>query len=102
MKNISIRRIRKAKLSLEIDKGPRTTFQIYDQETGVLLQDFLQSKQRLTYSDIVLMTDSDLVSILTNFLSKEGYTFPIVSEPERIVDNSGNTTLKFLVKEDHL
>ncbi len=99
MKNISYSANKEsAKLSLEIDKGPRTTFQIYDQETGVLLQDFLQSKQRLTYSDIVLMTDSDLVSILTNFYQKEGYTFPIVSEPERIVDNSGNTTLKFLVK----
>lgn len=103
LKNISYSATKEsAKLSLEIDKGPRTTFQIYDQETGVLLQDFLQSKQSLTYSDIILMTDSDLVSNLTTFYKKEGYAFPVVSEPERVIDSKGNTVLKFLVKKGPL
>lgn len=103
LKNISYSENKEsAKLSLEIEKGPRTTFQIYDQDTGILMQDFLQSGQRLTYSDLILMSDADLVSILSNFYQKEGYAFPVVSEPEKIVDNKGNTVLKFLVKKGPL
>ena len=91
-----------AKIVLQIDRGPKTTFQIYDQDSGLLNQDFLITKQGLTYSDIILMSDSDLLSILTSFYQKQGYAFPNISGPERIVDKNGNTILKFLLKKGPL
>ncbi|APJ02651.1 outer membrane protein assembly factor [Silvanigrella aquatica] len=88
-----------AKIILQIDRGARTTFQIFDQDSGALNQEFLITKQGLTYSDIILMSDSDLIVILTNFYQKQGYAFANVLGPERIVDQNGNTTLKFLLKK---
>jgi outer membrane protein insertion porin family len=88
-----------AKITLQIDRGPRTTFQVFDQDSGLLNQDFLITKQGLTYSDIILMSDAELVNILTNFYQKQGYAFANVSTPERIIDKNGNTILKFLLKK---
>lgn len=88
-----------AKIILQIDRGSRTTFQVFDQDSGLLNQDFLITKQRLTYSDIILMSDADLLLILTNFYEKQGYAFANVLGPEKIVDKNGNTTLKFLLKK---
>lgn len=91
-----------AKITLQVDRGPKTTFQIFDQDSGSLSQDFLISKQGLTYSDIILMSDSDLLSILTTFYQKQGYAFPNISGPERIVDKNGSTILKFLLRKGPL
>ncbi len=88
-----------AKIILQIDRGPRTTFQVFDQDSGLLNQDFLITKQGLTYSDIILMSDVDLVNILTNFYQKQGYAFVNVSTPERVIDKSENTIIKFLLKK---
>ncbi|KAB8030675.1 outer membrane protein assembly factor [Fluviispira multicolorata] len=87
-----------AKITLEIDYGRKTTFQIFDEDSQLLNNDFLVSKQGLTYSDIILLSDADLHLILTDFYKKQGYVFVNISDPERIVDKNGNTTLKFLLK----
>ena len=88
-----------AKIVLQIDRGPKTTFQVFDQDSGSLNKDFLITSQGLTYSDIILMSDSDLLLILTSFYQKQGYAFANVLGPERIVDKNGNTVLKFLLKK---
>lgn len=91
-----------AKITLQIDRGPKTSFQIFDQDSGLLDADFLISSQGLTYSDIMLMSDADLLMILNSFYQKQGYAFANVLGPERIVDKNGNTTLKFLLKKGSL
>jgi outer membrane protein assembly factor BamA len=88
-----------AKITLEIDKGPKTIFQIYDEETGILNQDFVITDQGYTYSDILIMSDADLLSIINNFYQKQGFAFSNVLGPEKIIDNNGNTILKFILKK---
>ncbi|WP_186646687.1 BamA/OMP85 family outer membrane protein [Fluviispira vulneris] len=88
-----------AKITLQIEKGRKTTFQIFDEDSQLMNNDFLVSKQGLTYSDIILLSDADLNVILTDFYKKQGYAFVNISDPERIIDKNGNTTLKFLLKK---
>lgn len=91
-----------AKIIIEIDKGSKTIFQIFDEEKGALNNEFSIIKQGLSYSDILLMSDSDLLTVLTNFYQKQGFAFASVLGPEKIVDKNGNITFKFLLKKGSL
>ncbi len=88
-----------AKITLQIDRGAKTEFQIFEEDRNFLNKEFLISKKGLTFSDLVYMSDDDLITVITNFYQKKGFAFANVVGPERIIEKNGNKVLKFFLKK---
>ena len=87
-----------AKISLTIEKGNRTTFQVKDENKNFITSDFLNLEQTaIGYSDLLISSDSDLRNSLINYYQSLGFPYVEVSGPTRIVDTNNDTKVIFTV-----